>query len=59
MIEDVQTNLGEDFGPDNSPQILKRFAKPKEIAAAIAYFLSDESKFATGSAMMIDGGWTS
>lgn len=58
MIDDAKRDLGQDFGPENSPQILKRFAQPQEIAAAIAYFLADESKFATGSAMMIDGGWT-
>jgi len=58
MIVDVKADLGQDFGPETSPQILKRFAQPQEIAGAIAYLLGDESKFATGSAMLIDGGWT-
>lgn len=58
MIVNAKASLGEAFGPENSPQILKRFAQPEEIAAAIAYLLGDESKFVTGSSMMIDGGWT-
>lgn len=58
MTDDARRDLGDDFGLEHSPQILKRVAQPREIAAAIAYFLADESKFATGSAMMIDGGWT-
>ena len=58
MIVNAKQGLGEDFGPETSPQILKRFAQPQEIAAAIAYLLGDESKFATGSSLLIDGGWT-
>ncbi len=33
-----------------------RFAKPEEIAAAIAFFLSEESSFITGQTLFIDGG---
>lgn len=58
MIVNAKQSLGQDFGPENSPQILKRFAQPHEIAAAIAYLLGDESKFVTGSSLMVDGGWT-
>jgi NAD(P)-dependent dehydrogenase (short-subunit alcohol dehydrogenase family) len=34
------------------------FAKPIDIAYASLYLASDESKFATGSEMVVDGGWT-
>ncbi len=37
---------------------LKRIANPSEIAAAILYLASDEAKFATGTALQIDGGTT-
>jgi 3(or 17)beta-hydroxysteroid dehydrogenase len=34
-----------------------RFAEPEEIAAAILYLASDESRFVTGSDLVIDGGF--
>ena len=33
-----------------------RFASPDEIAAAIAFFLSDEARFITGQTLFVDGG---
>ena len=41
-----------------APHTLKRMAQPGEIAAAAVYLASDESAFVTGSAMMVDGGYT-
>jgi 2-keto-3-deoxy-L-fuconate dehydrogenase len=41
-----------------STQALKRMGKPEEIAAAALYLASDESQFVTGSALIIDGGWS-
>jgi len=41
-----------------STQALGRMAKPVEIAAAALYLASDESAFVTGSALIIDGGWS-
>lgn len=35
-----------------------RFARPEEIAASVAFLLSDESSFVLGSAMVCDGGFT-
>ncbi|ODS59473.1 MAG: short-chain dehydrogenase [Acidobacteria bacterium SCN 69-37] len=41
-----------------STQAVGRMARPEEIAAAIVYLASDESAFITGSALIIDGGWS-
>ena len=35
---------------------LKRMATPEEIAMAIVYLASHEARFATGTALAIDGG---
>ena len=39
-------------------QPLGRLGKPEEIAALVVYLASDESAFTTGSAFVIDGGWS-
>ena len=39
-------------------QPLGRMGKPEEIAHAALYLASDEAAFVTGSALVIDGGWT-
>src|SRR5688572_25145887 len=39
-------------------QAVDRMGRPEEIAAAALYLASDESTFVTGSALMIDGGWS-
>lgn len=39
-------------------QALGRMGKPEEIAAAAVYLASDEASFITGSAFIIDGGWS-
>lgn len=39
-------------------QPLGRMGHPEEIAAAALYLASDEAAFVTGSALVIDGGWT-
>jgi len=38
--------------------ILKRFAKPEEIAPAILFVASDEASYMTGATLVIDGGFT-
>lgn len=42
---------------DTMPGLIKRFAEPEEIAAAIAYLLGDDSKFVTKADWAIDGGF--
>ena len=39
-------------------QPMGRFATAEEIAALVLYLASDESGFTTGTAHVIDGGWT-
>jgi 2-keto-3-deoxy-L-fuconate dehydrogenase len=41
-----------------STQALGRMGTPDEIAAAALYLASDESAFITGTAFLIDGGWS-
>ncbi len=37
---------------------LGRLGEPRDIAAGVMFFLSDEAEFITGVAMPVDGGWT-
>jgi 2-keto-3-deoxy-L-fuconate dehydrogenase len=39
-------------------QPVGRMGRPEEIAAAVLYLSSDEATFITGSALIIDGGWS-
>jgi NAD(P)-dependent dehydrogenase (short-subunit alcohol dehydrogenase family) len=39
-------------------QALGRMGTAEEIAAAVLYLASDEAAFVTGSALVIDGGWS-
>ena len=41
-----------------STQAVNRMGKPEEIAAAALYLASDEAAFITGTALLIDGGWS-
>jgi NAD(P)-dependent dehydrogenase (short-subunit alcohol dehydrogenase family) len=48
----------EDLEKNKEHYLLKRFAKPEEIAWSIVYLLSEASSFMTGSIVTIDGGAT-
>jgi 3-oxoacyl-[acyl-carrier protein] reductase len=58
----VDTPMMESFTPQEMEQIsseipMGRIAKPEEIAASIAFFLSDESAYITGQVLSVNGGW--
>jgi glucose 1-dehydrogenase/3-oxoacyl-[acyl-carrier protein] reductase len=38
-------------------QIIKRPGRPEEIAAAIAFLLSDDASYITATQLGVDGGW--
>jgi len=42
----------------SATQAVGRMGRPEEIAAAALYLASDEAEFITGTALMIDGGWS-
>lgn len=42
----------------SSSQRIGRMGTPEEIAAAVLYLASDEAAFVTGTALIIDGGWS-
>lgn len=60
----VSARLREYPDPDaayremSSSQAIGRMGRPEEIAAAILYLASDEAAFITGTALLIDGGWS-
>jgi NAD(P)-dependent dehydrogenase (short-subunit alcohol dehydrogenase family) len=43
--------------PEVQATILKRLGKPHEIAALVAFLLSDDATFITGASYQADGGW--
>ena len=50
----------ERSGPDHFRERhpIGRYAQPDEIAAAVAFLVSDDASFVLGSALMVDGGYT-
>ena len=42
----------------SAPHVMKRMARPEEIASMALYLASDASSFVTGAALMVDGGYT-
>jgi 3-oxoacyl-[acyl-carrier protein] reductase len=43
---------------NRAPLAIKRHGTPEEVASLVAYLVSDEAAFVTGSTYNIDGGWS-
>lgn len=59
LVKAMEEKLGikkEDMPIDRAVQ--GRFADPSELAGVIAFLLSEDTKFVTGSIWTVDGGWT-
>jgi NAD(P)-dependent dehydrogenase (short-subunit alcohol dehydrogenase family) len=41
-----------------SHTVFNRWARPNEVASAVAFLASDAASYITGSALLVDGGWT-
>lgn len=57
-LHDGSVITEEDLAEDIKKYPLGRHGKPEDVAAAIAYFLSEASSFCTGTSLVIDGGFT-
>jgi 3alpha(or 20beta)-hydroxysteroid dehydrogenase len=54
MTEAMQVKLA----PEDRDNLLRRSARPSEVAALVVYLASDESSFSTGAEFLVDGGIT-
>jgi NAD(P)-dependent dehydrogenase (short-subunit alcohol dehydrogenase family) len=55
MVTNVEKDQG--FVQDYSAQCMQRKGEASEVAAGIAYLLSNDATFVTGSVLNVDGGW--
>lgn len=55
-MTDVLPDQVKEVAKSHTP--LKRFGQPQEIAAAVAYFASEDASYTTGQTLAVDGGMT-
>jgi NAD(P)-dependent dehydrogenase (short-subunit alcohol dehydrogenase family) len=58
LFEDALGNDPDHIEAARANHPIGRFAQPEEIAAACVWLLSDKASFVTGTAMSVDGGYT-
>jgi 3(or 17)beta-hydroxysteroid dehydrogenase len=61
----IETPMADDLKGDENKyrtalswHAMGHFGEPRDVAYGVLYLASDESKFLTGSELVIDGGWT-
>jgi 3(or 17)beta-hydroxysteroid dehydrogenase len=61
----IETKMADDLKVDESKyqaalswHAMGHFGEPQDVAYGVLYLASDESRFMTGSELVIDGGWT-
>ncbi len=61
----IETRMADDLKKDEAKyktalnwHAMGHFGDPEDVAYGVLYLASDESKFLTGSELVIDGGWT-
>jgi NAD(P)-dependent dehydrogenase (short-subunit alcohol dehydrogenase family) len=57
-IKRLIADAGETLDRLEARQPLGRIAAPEEVAGAVAWLLGPDATFATGSELVLDGGWT-
>ena len=57
LLKDVEVDQDQ-IETDKQKHPMKRYGKPEEIGYSAVYLLSDATKWVTGTALLIDGGFT-